>query len=147
MIEQIIAKELVERGIKQLGNLANTTLDVLMQKMGNFIEEIKTGIPKKELTLIDLAEIYSSPLDLVMQKAQNEGYRCVGGEFIIHYMDDKNFKISYDLYMQNSENKWVKRSSCSKKQSNLCLTDDSCKELKEKGKVVYEIYPPEINNF
>ena len=147
MIEQIITKELIERGIKQLGNLANTTLDVLMQKMGNFIEEIKTGIPKKELTLNDLAEIYSKPLDLVMQKAQNEGYRCVGGEFIIHYIDDRNFNISYDLYMQNTENKWVKRSSSSKNQSNQCLTEDSCKKLKEKRKVVYEIYPAEMNKF
>ena len=116
-----------------------------MQKIDDFFELIETGLPKKELTLIDLAEIYSNPLDLVMQKAKSEGYNCVGGEFMIHYVDDAHFKVSYDLYMQDNKKQWIKRSSSSGTQSNVCLTDNSAAELKEKGKVVYAIDPPTGN--
>lgn len=139
---QEITKVLIEQGLNRLGNFANTTLDVLMQKIGDFIRQIETGIPKKGLALLDLAEIYSAPLDMVMEKAQSEGYNCFGGEFMIHYVDDEHFKISYDLYMQDSKKQWFKRSSSSGKQSNVCLTDHSAAELKEKGKVVYTIESP-----
>lgn len=91
---QKITSELIERVMNKLGDLTSTTLDIAMQKIGDFFELIETGIPKKELTLIDLAEIYSKPLDLVMQKAKSEGYNCVGGEFMIHYVDDAHFKVS-----------------------------------------------------
>lgn len=67
---QKITSELIERVMNKLGDLTSTTLDIAMQKIGDFFELIETGIPKKELTLIDLAEIYSKPLDLVMQKAK-----------------------------------------------------------------------------
>ena len=63
---QKITSELIERVMNKLGDLTSTTLDIAMQKIGDFFELIETGIPKKELTLIDLAEIYSNPLDLVM---------------------------------------------------------------------------------
>ncbi len=55
---QKITQELIEQGMNRLGNLASATLDILMQKIGDFIEQIETGIPKKELTLLNLAEIY-----------------------------------------------------------------------------------------
>ncbi len=139
---QKITQELIEQGMNRLGNLASTTLDILTQKIGDFIEQIETGIPKKELTLLNLAEIYSSPLDLVMQKAASEGYNCAGGEFMIHYVDRDHFKISYDLYMQDSQKQWFKRSSASGMQSTLCFTDAALAELKEKGKVVFAIDPP-----
>lgn len=142
---QKITSELIERVMNKLGDLTSTTLDIAMQKIGDFFELIETGIPKKELTLIDLAEIYSKPLDLVMQKAKSEGYNCVGGEFMIHYVDNDHFKASYDLYMQDNKKQWVKRSSSSGAQSNVCLTDNSAAELKEKGKVVYAIDPPTGN--
>lgn len=142
---QKITSELIERVMNKLGDLTSTTLDIAMQKIGDFFELIETGIPKKELTLIDLAEIYSNPLDLVMQKAKSEGDNCVGGEFMIHYVDDAHFKVSYDLYMQDNKKQWIKRSSSSGTQSNVCLTDNSAAELKEKGKVVYAIDPPTGN--
>ena len=142
---QKITSELIERVMNKLGDLTSTTLDIAMQKIGDFFELIETGIPKMELTLIDLAEIYSNPLDLVMQKAKSEGYNCVGGEFMIYYVDDAHFKVSYDLYMQDNKKQWVKRSSSSGAQSNVCLTDNSAAELKEKGKVVYAIDPPTGN--
>ena len=142
---QKITSELIERVMNKLGDLTSTTLDIAMQKIGDFFELIETGIPKKELTLIDLAEIYSNPLDLVMQKAKSEGYNCVGGEFMIHDVDDAHFKVSYDLYMQDNKKQWIKRSSSSGTQSNVCLTDNSAAELKEKGKVVYAIDPPTGN--
>lgn len=142
---QKITGEVIERVMDKLGDLTSTTLDIAMQKIGDFFELIQTGIPKKELTLIDLAEIYSNPLDLVMQKAKSEGYNCVGGEFMINYVDDDHFKVSYDLYMQDNKKQWIKRSSSSGAQSNVCLTDNSAAELKEKGKVVYAIDPPTGN--
>ena len=142
---QKITSELIERVMNKLGDLTSTTLDIAMQKIGDFFELIETGIPKKELTLIDLAEIYSNPLDLVMQKAKSEGYNCVGGESLILYVDDAHFKVSYDLYMQDNKKQWIKRSSSSGTQSNVCLTDNSAAELKEKGKVVYAIDPPTGN--
>lgn len=143
MIDPNLLSTIVEKGTELFNVTANKTFVTLIDKVEELIDEISTGLPKKKLTLSDMAEIYSSPLDVIMKRARLEGYRCAGGEFKIKYVKEDKFVISYDLYMQDSTKKWIKRSSRSPEQDGICFTDDAWNQLKTRGTVTFEIDPPQ----
>ena len=141
MTDQFISG-LIKMAGDAVAKISDLPLDMLFQKVNDIFEEISTGLPKKEFTLKDLTEIYSDPLDTVMKKAQTEGYIPAGGMFTVRYIDDAHYGISYDIYMKDAEGKWSKRSGESPALTAVCLKDEVMAELKQKGKVVYEIDPP-----
>ena len=133
----MINDEFVEEFIREV-EMELASLAPVEKAVEDALDSMKSEIDPN--VKIDESMLYS-----VKQKAKSEGYNCVGGEFMIHYVDDAHFKVSYDLYMQDNKKQWIKRSSSSGTQSNVCLTDNSAAELKEKGKVVYAIDPPTGN--
>lgn len=96
-------------------------------------------------SLDNFKEKYSLMLDKAIEKQEKEtGNTFAGGEFCFVYVDEKHFKISYDLYFQAKNASWIKSSSESKPQrSDKYLTEDAIKELESQKIVKYEITAPE----
>ena len=90
--EEII--DLLNTNIEDLPNVLSQKLDKLL-------------IPKMDLD--EIKNIYTKPLDKIIirhEKETNNTY--VSGEFKVSYLDEKYYEVSYDLYFQNKNEKWIK---------------------------------------
>lgn len=119
-----------------LNVITNTIMNRNSERDNKFFK-----FPNMELE--QLAELYSESLDDLIIRERKLNHNYVGGEFIIKYLNDKLFLTSYEMYFQDENKEWLKKSGESKPQELINLTEKAIKILKTDKKVIFEINPPE----
>lgn len=124
-----------------LADLAAKLVD-LKGVVTNFLESIGPLLPVGQMELTEMAEIYSNAMDKMIDEEQLKGNRFAGGKFIITYIDDTGFQLSYDLYFKNREGKWLRKSSASGKQDMKYFSPEAVDRLRAEKKVEFPVYAP-----
>ena len=124
-------------------DLLNTNIEDLPNVLSQKLDKLL--IPKMDLD--EIKNIYTQSLDKIIirhEKETNNTY--VSGEFKVSYLDEKYYEVSYDLYFQDKNEKWIKMSSKSNPiSSERRLKPEAIAELRDKKTVAYEIFPPSEN--
>lgn len=119
-----------------LSSLANSgdkvTENNELERKGVFIKKIE-----------EIPEIFEEKINEIILK--EEFYKIasfVGGEFIIEYIDDKSYSLSYHLYFQDKKDAPYDVTSQKQKNSISRLSDAAQKELKDQKTIKFDISEP-----
>lgn len=130
-----------------LSILNNTNSIKDMLKTGSDILSEITDMAKElfppNMSLEDLKQVYSKPLDMIILETENKtGYVFVGGEFRINYIDPIYFSCLYELYFQDAAKKWIKTSSQSNPIKQKLLSEETRNELSKAKELKFDIEKP-----
>ena len=125
-------------------NLANSISD-LIDSAVSFIENL---FKTKARTLDEFAKSSSAEIDKIILKKMSEGNEFIAGRFKIFFVDDANFKFSFEVYFNAPKEKdYVHLTGTSKPISMLCLQESAQTELKAEKEISYEIEEPNADTF
>ena len=107
------------------------------KKIQNFIEEAIS------LKLDEFVDTYEDEIktQIVSEEVKNST-KFLGGEFIVEYGDEAQFRFSYDLYFQQTGQSPTKVSVKSRPQELKRLDKDARAELKTEKTIKFQIDPP-----
>ena len=133
--------------------------DLMLNSIEDFLEEIdvveianavtesfnRALCPKMDLD--EIKNIYTKPVDKIIIRHEKETNNTfVSGEFKVSYLEDNFYEVSYDLYFQDKNEKWIKMSSKSKPIScEKKLKPEAIEELKKEKSIIYEIEQPVVD--
>lgn len=120
------------QGVDKLGEL-------FLQEVDKIFSLLKASPPQ---SLEEITTAYSDEMDQMILKIEQEHALFFrGGIFDFHYVNEKFFKITIDLFFQDQEQKW-KKQSAKQSLSIKQLIPEAAEELRTKGKVSFDIDPP-----
>ena len=103
------------------------------------MEDSRAIIKKLE----DIPPYYSEKInDTILNEEFYKIALFLGGEFIVAYLDEKNYTCAYNLYFQVKEDKTYKLTATSEPMDITRLSADAKKELAEQQTVKFEIPEP-----
>lgn len=120
------------------------TLNKTVELVDGAIDEINKNFQHKPLSLESLVSRLSSGTDdEILQIQQQESLTFVGGELTVSANSTQMecFSMDLKLYFQNHLEKIILKEK-HKELSLFILTNESQKELKEKGVIKYEVNEP-----
>ncbi|MBR3722498.1 MAG: hypothetical protein IKN12_06990 [Selenomonadaceae bacterium] len=129
-------------GIMNLFSSANPTA-AAAETVINGIASIFDVILKPNMTIEELAGVYSDKLDEIILKEKANNLQYVGGSLNVNCVNAAQFEVAYELYFQDKNKEWIKKEAKSKPQNLSYLKPESAAELRQKKKVTFEIEPPE----
>lgn len=109
---------------------------------GEAVEGFLNLVLQPNMTLDDLAKVYSGKLDDIILKEATNKLKYVGGTFNINYLNSNSFDMSYELFFQDVNKEWVKKDAKSQPQKLAYLTKEAQAELAKEKKISFEIDPP-----
>lgn len=113
-------------------------------KMLAVASEVLRSFPIGKLELEDLSKIYSVPIDKLIRDKLLKGNQYGTGRFVIEYVDEKYFKLSYQLYfLQPQDAKWLVVSATSDKQDSNYLSREARMVLHADKRIEYTVKEPE----
>ena len=120
----------------------NEAIDIGTQLLMQALEEIKFDL-MPSMSLEEINRVYVKPIDnIILTEEDKSGAKFIGGEFIISYVDDRNYLCSYRLFFQGKEQKIDELSAKSKPFSAAYLSDEARAELKKSKEIKYDIEEP-----
>ena len=120
-------------------NNISDTIDEIAQGLLNFI----SSLLNKQMTLDELAGKSSAEIDNVVLQEIAKGNSFVAGKFTIKRLNDTAFKYSFEVYFKTPGGEWQELSGESHSMPMNYLQEADREELKNVGKIDYEIDPPD----
>ena len=81
------------------------------------------------------------PKEIVKMESEQK-IEFVGGKTYVEYVDDRNFRLSFNMYFRDPNSDAPKKSTISENVKLSVLNQSSIEELKSKGKIEFDITPP-----
>ena len=109
----------------------------------NGISSVFDVILNPNMSIDELAGVYSAKLDEMIVAEEAKKLKYVGGSFDVECINAVQFQASYELYFQDEKKEWVKKNAKSKPQNLSLLKPMAAAELRQKKKVSFDIEPPD----
>ena len=113
-----------------------------MKKIG---DELSKAFEKLfAVTFDDLQRVYEDTIfEAILDEENSSGRGYVGGKLIYACVDDKNFTCEYDLYFQDEQGNFFKKSAKTGELSMKHLSTETRDELTAEKVIKFEIPEPD----
>ncbi len=131
-----------------LNSIDDFLAEIDLVEIANAVTESLNRTLRPKMDLDEIKNIYTNPLDkIIIHHEKESNNKFISGEFKVSYLDENHYEVSYDLYFQNINEKWIKMSSKSNPiESARKLKPEAIAELRDKKTIIYEINQPSNNN-
>lgn len=106
------------------------------------LSEFMLRVVNSKISFDELNDLFSKDIDKIIINARKEGLKFIGGIFKIELKDEKNFRISFQLFFKNVEGKFLTKAAESDDMLLEYLTEEAQKELKDSKVIEFEIDEP-----
>ena len=120
-------------------------LENKIEMVGDLIEAAKNffvDLFRPDMTLEKISEVISPRLDDTIKKYEERGLKYSAGKFHIEYADEKHFKLAFEMYFQDDEDKWHKCANESEPRDYTLLEAGAWKTIKALKVITFPIEKP-----
>lgn len=129
-VEEI--RSMVKEAMVDLNNLFSSII-------GNL-----TTLPQPK-SILEMAKCYEQPCDaVIIAGKRQEALEYVSGKLNLAILDARHFACSAELYFQDAAGKWVVKKTSSGPVAMSHLTPEAHAELRQAGKVAFEVMDPDL---
>ena len=119
-----------------------SAIEIGTQLLMQALEDVKFDL-MPSMSLDEINRVYVKPIDnIILTEEDKSGETFIGGEFIISYVDDKNYTCAHRLFFQGKGSKIEEVAAKSKPFSSAYLSEEAQAELKKLKEIKYEIDEP-----
>lgn len=115
-------------------------LSMLKNGAENIFQSVYS-ILKLDMSLDEVANMYSQKMDEIVISEIVKGYMYADGRLSLKYLDDSKFEVLYELWFIKGED-WFKRDNHSAPIETKYLAKDALAELRRELFVSWTIEPP-----
>lgn len=122
-------------------------LEKKIEMVADLVEAAKNffvDLLRPNMTLEKISEVVSPRLDDTIKKYERNGLTYSAGKFSIKYADEKHFKLEFEMYFQDSENKWHKCANESEDRDATLLEAGAWKTIKALKIITFPIEKPQV---
>lgn len=125
--------------------LTKKFLDVFkdeLPKLDDLFKQVVSGFTR-QLSLEDAAISFNHAIDVIIVREELQGNTFAGGELTFSYVSEQLCHSKLELYFQDTNKKWLKRTAENESLSTKYFTTESLTSLQNKGKVTFEVEAPD----
>lgn len=106
--------------------ITKESIEVAAETVKDFFKNFLSPNMKIE----DVKEVAAFRFDEVIKKNEQKGLTFSAGKFHIKYVDDAHFKLDFEMYFKDDEDKWHKLANESDSRDMKLLEEGAAKTLK-----------------
>ena len=102
------------------------------ESVGMAVETIKDffkDLLRPNMELADLKQITFPRFQELIKKYEKKGYDYGGGKFYVKYVDEKHFRLEFEMYFRDEEERWHKIANESEMRDITLLEDSLIKTM------------------
>ena len=105
---------------------------ITKESIGMAVETIKDffkDLLRPNMELDDIKQITFPRFQELIKKYEKKGYDYGGGKFYVKYVDEKSFKLEFEMYFRDEEERWHKIANESELRDIKLLEDGLIKTM------------------
>ena len=118
---------------------------ITKESIGMAVETIKDffkDLLRPNMELDDIKQITFPRFQELIKKYAKKGYDYGGGKFYVKYVDEKSFKLEFEMYFRDEEERWHKIANESELRDIKLLEDGLIKTMTSLKVVEFPIEAP-----
>ena len=119
---------------------------ITKESIGMAVETIKDffkDLLRPNMELDDIKQITFPRFQELIKKYEKKGYDYGGGKLYVKYVDEKHFKLEFEMYFRDEEERWHKIANESEMRDIKLLEDGLIKTMASLKVVEFPIDAPE----
>jgi hypothetical protein len=105
---------------------------ITKESVGMAVETVKDffkDLLRPNMQLEDIKQITFPRFQELIKKYEKKGYDYGGGKFYVKYVDEKSFKLEFEMYFRDAEEQWHKIANESELRDITLLEDSLIKTM------------------
>ena len=116
-----------------------------VQPIADAAFEMLRDIFRSNMSLDEVAEVYSPSVDKIILKYEKDGVEFSAGKFKISAVDSENFTLGFELYFRDENGAWSKVARTSDPiPAQNWLSSEARQELLDAKEKFFDVEPPEL---